>query len=578
MEESNKKYCMKCGAQNDVSQKFCGVCGASFDAPSSTAATASAAKRSISPKVIIIAAAALVIAAGATIGLISYNDPINKLDRALNKDDYALVCDIYYQNNKDNKFMDKAETAFEQYTADIVDKFAQGSLTSEQVNDIVNGLDGICDFSDVSDSIENITVSKSSYVSAEEYKDKEEYTEAINYYKKVVEEDIENFENAKNNITECEELYSSKVISDADKAISDSEKADGYVTALTMLQSAKKTGYTNDKVDAKIDEVTVAWNEAVCSETLEKAQAASSALDAYKIIAKVPMEQCTDEFKTKADEYLEKSVAEVKDSVKKLTDKKDYGAAYTYLQDLPVAIKNETDIKTLTKDVKDNYVSGKLAEAKTFADKENYSEAISVIEDAAKNVYDAKLTSKKSEYQEQYIKSVKDYFVKKEYDDFNHVYGIFPYPENYYQDYGYEYTTRPDLLIYDIGKVYFRISMGFTKYDWIFMNKIIIDCDGQQFNFSVDYGDRDTNVFGGKVTEKWLVIHDTSFNYDSQYVDLTKMMTAIENAKSVKIRFSGTDGHYDYEISRSEINKLAVYWKTYNILEHNMDLKKYVIN
>ena len=303
MEESNKKYFIKCGAENDVSQKFCGSCGASFDAPSNPIPTASATKWSISPKVII-AAAALVIVAGTTIGLIAYNNPINKLDRALNKDDYALVCNIYYQNNSDNKFMDKAETAFEQYTADIVDKFAQGSLTSEQVNDIVNGLDGICDFSNVSDSIENITVSKSSYVSAEEYKGKEEYTEAIKYYEKVVEEDIENFGNAKNNITECEELYSSNVISDADKVISDSGKADGYVKALTMLQDAKETGCTNDKVDAKIDEVTVGRNNAVCREMLEKAQAASSALDAYKIIAEVPEEQYTDEFKTKADEYL----------------------------------------------------------------------------------------------------------------------------------------------------------------------------------------------------------------------------------------------------------------------------------
>ena len=74
MEESNKKYCIKCGAENDVSQKFCGSCGASFDAPSNPIPTASATKWSISPKVII-AAAALVIVAGTTIGLIAYNNP-----------------------------------------------------------------------------------------------------------------------------------------------------------------------------------------------------------------------------------------------------------------------------------------------------------------------------------------------------------------------------------------------------------------------------------------------------------------------------------------------------------------------
>ena len=31
MEEQNKKYCSKCEAENNLSQKFCGSCGASLD-------------------------------------------------------------------------------------------------------------------------------------------------------------------------------------------------------------------------------------------------------------------------------------------------------------------------------------------------------------------------------------------------------------------------------------------------------------------------------------------------------------------------------------------------------------------
>lgn len=581
MEESNKKFCTKCGAPNELSQKFCGSCGASFDTPINPIPAAPVVKKNINVKAVIIAAAAVLVVAGTSIGIAVYNNPSNKLERALGKDNYALVCDIYYQYSSDYKFKEKAETSFEKYSSEIVSRLAEGDISSDLVKEVITGLDGICDFTDVSDQIDKLSLSKEAFAAAEEFKGNEDYVAAIKEYGKIIEEDTENYEISQKNINECKDLYSEKAIADADKFIADSNDLTGYDKALNTLQSAKATGYTNEKVGTKFEEVSTARNTIVCNEALEKAKTAKTALEGYTILSEVKTAEYTAEFETQIAEYIGKAVVEIKDTVSAQTQKKEYESAYKYLNGLSAVLKSEEEVKTLIKDVKDTIVLGKIDEAEKAAAAKDYEKAYNILDAAYKLTNDARLPTKMNSYRismdSQYLLSVSNYFVKKTYDDFYHYYRVLPTQTTYYQDYSDKYNTRPGLLIYDDGSVFLRISLGFTEDDWIFMNKIIVDCDGQQFSFTVDYGDRDTNVSGGEVTEVWTVIHTTAYSYDSQYKDLTKMMTAMETAKSVKIRFSGSDGHYDYSIPQSEVNNIVVYWKVYNILDKNKDMKKYVI-
>ena len=58
---------------------------------------------------------------------------------------------------------------------------------------------------------------------------------------------------------------------------------------------------------------------------------------------------------------------------------------------------------------------------------------------------------------------------------------------------------------------------------------------------------------------------------------MEKMYDAISTATTVKVRFSGSDGYIDRTLNQAEINNIKVYWRVYNILQRNSDLKSYVI-
>ena len=269
--------------------------------------------------------------------------------------------------------------------------------------------------------------------------------------------------------------------------------------------------------------------------------------------------------------------------------KKESEKAIEYINNLPSELKMLSSIKSLEKSAVDDFVTVKISEADKKANTSSYQSAISILESASKIVSDSRLTNKSKEYQkaadEHYIKSAKDYFVMKEYDDFNHYTRVLPYSTNYYSDYSEKYNVCPQLAVYDSGTVSLGLSFGFSRRDdWLYMNKITVDCDGKQIKFDVDYNDRDTDVwteyiisYRTYIAETWYVVHNVGFSSDSQMKDLSAMIEAMEGASVVKVRFSGSDGNYDVTLPQAEVNKIVVYWKVYNILERNPELKSYVI-
>lgn len=348
----------------------------------------------------------------------------------------------------------------------------------------------------------------------------------------------------------------------------------------------KDTGYINDLAEAKISEIETKRNNIVCEEAIKKAEKESSAVEGYRILSGINKEEYSDGFEKTLSEYQKKAEEEVSSKVKTHTDNKRYEAAINYIQGLPYSLTSYSDtVKKLKKETTGSYVTDRLAEAKKYADKGSYSQAIEILEESIKVVDDSKFESKKKEYQkaadEHYIKSARDYFVLKRYDDFNHFTRVYPYASNYYSDYSDLYNIKPQLVIDDYGSVYLWLNMGFSAYDWRFMSKITVDCDGKQYKYDVDYSDRDTDVrsnrYSTKITEVWCVGHYEGVSTDTQLKDLSAMLEEMEKANVVKVRFSGSGGNYDVTLPQSEINKIVVYWKVYNILDRNPELKKYVI-
>lgn len=583
MEESTKKYCPKCGAENSDSQKFCGSCGASFS--ETVTPVQNTGKKPVNVKVIIIAAAAVIAVAGTSVGIAVYNKPENKLERALAKDNYSLACDIYYQYSSDGSFKTVAKHTFKNYSENIVTRLAEGEITSDEVHDIIVGMDGVFDFSDVSEDVEALTLSKEAFAEAEKLKSDEDYVAAIEKYENVSEDDTENYDKVQEMISECKELYSSKVIADADEIVSKAEKVDDYKKALKLLDDAKDTGYINDLAEAKISEIETKRNNFVCEEAIKKAEKESSTVEGFRILSGINKDEYSDGFEKTLSEYQKKAEEEVSSKVKPHIDNKRYEAAINYIKGLPYSLTSSSDtVKKLKKEATESYVTDRLAEAKKYADKGSYSQAIEILEESKKVVDDSKFESKKKEYQkaadEHYIKSAQDYFVKKDYDSMNEYYIVNPYSTNYYEDYGSKYHIRPELYIKN-NYFAFRLEMGYDRdYDYsVSMDKITISVDGRKFYFDVDYFDKDTDYHRGDYSEIWLAVHSTSSSQlkDDQYYDMTEMMKKMENAKEVIIRFSGSKYYVDYTLPQSEINKIVVYWKVYNILERNPELKKYVI-
>lgn len=178
---------------------------------------------------------------------------------------------------------------------------------------------------------------------------------------------------------------------------------------------------------------------------------------------------------------------------------------------------------------------------------------------------------------EQYIKSVSSHFVLKSYDEFDGDIMIMPYSTNTYTNYSSKYNISPCLWIEKGGVCILILSFGFTEDDWIFMDKITVDCDGTQIEYDVDYSNRSTHVnWGNGVTEICAKAHSAEVKTNNAE-DFSKLIEAMDGAKTIKIRFSGSDGYYDYTLSQSEVDNVLIYWKVNNILERNPDLSTLVI-
>ncbi|MBR4346974.1 MAG: zinc ribbon domain-containing protein [Oscillospiraceae bacterium] len=571
----DERICPKCGAANPYTQIFCGKCGCNMN---------KGERKPLNIKIIIGIAAGLIVVIAAILIIVLNNTPQKRFQRAVENNNYSKAVEIYSRYSGDTGFKALASTSVKKKAGELVSSFAAGEINKDQLDTIISTVSNIYDFSNEAQQITELNDSKQAWDTAEAYKQQQDYFNAIGKYAEVIAEDTEHYTETNSKIEECKELYSSHMIELANEEISANKSEQSYIKAKQLLENAVSTGFANDAVIDRIDSIEAERKDFICSEAIDKAKEKESPIDAYKILVAVNESDRTEQLNNSISEYAEAAGLFFADKMKAYKEDNDYTGAFSFYKKLTPDIQRLSGIKSVYSTFRSDYVKAVLAQAKKSADEGKYSNALYVVEKALENCEDADLTSKRKEYQKEidvsYLKSAKNYFVRKDYDDIYSRYWIIPYSTNYWQDYGSKYTIRPELYISDKNYLAFELSFGFTRSTWIFTDTIIVDCDGRQFRYYVGYSERETNVDHGDIQEVWYAEDKNStllFNDVNTANDFSALIEAMESAKAVKVRFSGSKGHIDKTLPQAEINRITVYWRVYQILLRDPLLKTYVI-
>lgn len=109
------------------------------------------------------------------------------------------------------------------------------------------------------------------------------------------------------------------------------------------------------------------------------------------------------------------------------------------------------------------------------------------------------------------------------------------------------------------GIVAISVVAGFSQDDWIFMDRISFNVDGNRFNWELAFGEAETQVGWGSIYE-W--VFKNSLGDSNLKNDLQK----IANGASVNIRFDGDTNSRDESLSNSQIQQIKDALELYDLL------------
>jgi glycerophosphoryl diester phosphodiesterase len=138
--------------------------------------------------------------------------------------------------------------------------------------------------------------------------------------------------------------------------------------------------------------------------------------------------------------------------------------------------------------------------------------------------------------------------------------GIDPFELNIPQN-GYVFFPIIQLSGQDIDNGITAISAiaGFSQDDWIFMDRISFNVDGERFRWDFAYGDAQTEVGWGSIYE-WV------FRNSLLESNLKDDLQIIANGESVTIRFDGDTNSRDETLSKKQIRQIKEALELYELL------------
>ena len=461
----------------------------------------------------------------AVILVVTYtNSPIRHFDRALNDNDNMTAKALYSTNADNEKFANKAQAVVEEYIQKNVNAYCEGGIEYKAAKQRISDLSwcqGIAETrTDALIKIGDVQTSKKSYEEAENALKKENFGSAISGFKKVIEDDKQNYASAQDKISETAEAWCQSAINEANTSLAKNDAVQAYI----QLTDVSKE-FRNDQLNNLLKDTTAKAQESVATQLQEKI-GSNEYKDAFIATKSIPEELVND----------------------KITN-----------------LKAEAS-------------NGLLEQAEQKASAGDYKAAIALLTDG-ENSLDGSFERVISDYQkkqdEKTLLSLKGYFTIR-YDSIDKEYNIVPNGLSTKGiDIGYNRNIEPWMKVQN-GSPTFLLYLGFRQDDWIFMEEIIIDCDGHQFKLKVDYWDRITDISWGSIAEAagFMHVEKDVLGYlsgESRAIDVEPIVTAMNTAEKVSVRFKG-DGYKDVTIPKSQVEQFNGFWIAYNILKDNPDL------
>lgn len=276
--------------------------------------------------------------------------------------------------------------------------------------------------------------------------------------------------------------------------------------------------------------------------------------------------------KSSMQEYYDDSVSKSES----LFQQQKYEEAYNQIKVLENYYANDQTYQSKQKQYLQALYDSKMAAANDLSSKKQYDQAISSLQ-AIEPYFpdDSVLKQKINEYGEAKTKEREARKkallaqVTSNYDDMSGITAIVPkgYDSNYVNISG-SINIEPRITITDLDSAAFNIIAGFKQDDWVFMDKIIFNVDGERFQWDIGFGDRESQVLWGGIAE-WTV-QRSFFNND-----LLDQMQKVVNGKSVKMRFSGREGFRDHTVTAAEKANIKLFLELYGYyenLDHILDI------
>lgn len=534
----NKRICASCKKEFISEGNFCPLCGEKLDMIcNDNMDTASNQKKKNKKKIIIgITSGILLIASVTTVTVLYLTSPIVKFQKVLINQNYEEAKKILTQDiNENSNEYTKAKKKTINIMENTLDDYASGKNEYDECKNLekfisVNFSDVNCE--DYEKLLALLKTSKDNYNNAEFKKKGKEYLDAVSYYEKVSEKDIEHYESAKEKIQICKDEYKNQIIDEINKQKILEKPENGY---LNIADKISKTDWLEDD-----------------NEVLQEL--------------------------TKLNEVVKNSVIS---NVDKLSSKKMYTNAIEYINaNLPTVYLKSNEIEEKVISLKKMLVKDITQKADKYIAKGNLDNAKKVLSENIdydiENILQKKLNNINKKIKK---KALSEFRTLKQqvtigYDDVDKDYSIAG------KGYSTEYVNVSQSVNIE-AKMYvdknkksatFFLVFGFEQDDWIFTERIKIVSGKYSTEFSVDYLDRQTQVFLGGIAE-WVMMVDTSsfdqfynINTPSLDSDLIDAIDVITSSKKVTIRFSGK-GKRDHIITDSEKKNIKNIRRMYELLQ-----------
>jgi tetratricopeptide (TPR) repeat protein len=449
--------------------------------------------------------------------IITFMDkPITDFKNALNDENWEAVISIYNENKTEEDFLIESTEVLESFIDATVNDFIKDILSFDDVMERLDSINSLISIQEATAFLERIKKSKTAFEIAENAKQNEDYYIAIVNYESVIAEDTLNYDVAQEARANSISLLIQSVIDEADALASNGDLIGAYQTLIKLPNEYRDNSY---------------------EEIIEKAK--NSVVDDAVV------------------------------SGNSLISSSDYVGAHKFLSSLPNDFKTN-DINALINKASESYRTEILSQAEFQVSQGNYDAAISILEDANKqiriSVFSSTITTYKKEKDVSYLLNVKNQ-VNIRYDEIEQRHHIEPNINSY--------NISGDLNVVAAfqavnNNTVFGLMFGFTQSDWLFMEKIIIASGDKRVEINVPFSNRITRVGYGNITE--------AFSVEHRHSKFNEALELLINSDTTTIRFVGSRGrgNRDHTVTAREKDSIRVLWGVYSVLKNDFSLIEYL--